>query len=196
MDDTAIHNLVALDADSEHSIGDIGLQKSPTLANKMDILTWTLRAAPFLSEQRVWQVLDGYRRKELPLISNLLERYFSAKTNSQAVLVAADALQRQSDRLNEDRFDIQTTVWAAQVTEMLVANEEQANLCLRKSRLIELIFIFMTQYLINNQRQHIKLNAQLFKSFARIMSGLMPINHARAQVLMARGRYTNSREFL
>ena len=79
---------------------------------------------------------------------------------------------------------------------MLVANEEQANLCLRKSRLIELIFIFMTQYLINNQRQHIKLNAQLFKSFARIMSGLMPINHARAQVLMARGRYTNSREFL
>ena len=72
----------------------------------MDILTWTLRAAPFLSEQRVWQVLDGYRRKELPLVSNLLERYFSARTNSQAVLVAADALQRQSDRLNEDRFDI------------------------------------------------------------------------------------------
>ena len=78
MDETATYNLFALDADSEHAVTDGGLRSSPTLALKMEILAWTIRAAPFLSEQRIWQVLNAYRRKELSLVTTLLERYYSA----------------------------------------------------------------------------------------------------------------------
>ena len=39
-----------------------------------------------------------------------------------------------------------------QVIEMLVANEEQAFLSLRKSKLIDLIYSILTQYFAKNQR--------------------------------------------
>ena len=41
------------------------------------------------------------------------------------------------------KFNLQSNIWIVTVVEMLVANEEQANLSIRKSRLIEIIFVFI-----------------------------------------------------
>ena len=41
------------------------------------------------------------------------------------------------------KFNLQSNIWIVTVVEMLVANEEQANPSIRKSRLIEIIFVFI-----------------------------------------------------
>ncbi len=48
----------------------------------MDILAWTIRAIPFVSDKSISETLNTYRAVEIPLQSSLLQRYNLALSNS------------------------------------------------------------------------------------------------------------------
>ena len=115
----------------------------------MDAIAWITQAMPLLSDHRIVQdTLDSYRTSEVPLESSLLVRYYTQKTSSTAILTAVSSLNRYCSDLS--RSDTSPILLHLQAIELLIANNAQAQLCIRKkayeSRVIPTLYRILSVY--------------------------------------------------
>lgn len=114
----------------------------------MDIVAWTIRAVPFLQDRSISELLNIFRATEIPLEPSLLQAYHHAQTSSQAVLSVVEQLYGASLSIQLDEFSLSPLVgWAIQAVEMLVVNNQQAQLALSKTKLVESLYRYMVFYL-------------------------------------------------
>ena len=123
----------------------------------MDAIAWAIRATPFLEHDTVQNMLDIFRKVEVPLESTLLLRYYTAKTPSRSILSAIAVFDKLLKSDKESSYVVQLNVLSA-IT-LLLSNNEQANLAIYKSKLIDMTFELM-QRLESFSSTH---SANLFK---------------------------------
>ena len=85
--------------------------------------------------------------------------------------------------------------WVIQAIEILLANKEQLEICLKDEKLIDAYFDLMSRYLVVKKKK-ISVDAIIFKSINRVFAMLMEREEAKKLVLLARGNQNNSREMI
>ena len=131
---------------------EFGQTKNLLLKQKMDILAWLSRSSRFLTESLAQELLEAFRETEVPYKdAELRKRFLNQVTDSQASLSVANSLQDtmrpraffdlpgdlrhyyEQAGLSKDHVTNQALVWPLKVLEILVSNNEQAEICLFKT---------------------------------------------------------------